>query len=170
MVKKNKFSKKRYVITGLCMVMLLTTWFIYMQTVQARDRQRFKEAEETKARFVTRLVDYVGDNVKKSSEKNECYKSEYGPYDDGHLWCRVTSNLVIHQEYNDMDSLRDEINNIIDNLSLSRSNKRASDIEFQGSFNLPCTVDINAPNVNAENSITISCSDRAKAKHYPYTE
>ena len=182
MVKKNKFSKKRCMIIGLCLVLLLATWFIYAQAVRAKDRQRFKEAETVRNQIVEQLAEHLGDNVKEISDHDECFNTEQGPYDNGRLWCQVATSITVEQDVSYKvagEAFLDAGEDLgLHTKSLSGDFPRfwaelEGGVTCQLQYRSAKNDDLGgARRITLEDgpALAVACADRAKAKHYPYTE
>lgn len=169
MKKTIKNNKRILIILGV-IIILLAAWFIFNDYSQAQDKARFQQAERNKnllVREVIRKFDVPSGN----KISNRCYKSEYSPYNNGNLWCRLESSVSIPKTESDLhNSLDKHIREYIKSQGLANSNKRASEVEFEGAKNLPCVVNIINSTTDSNIQLSVACSDRAKAKHYPYSE
>ena len=118
------------------------------------------------------------------SEKNECFNTEQGPYDNGKLWCQTASVALLNKDYSYEDigkifsettAVRGLKTSMSENYGVKRYSVTASDItcrlslinrenKLYGGDNYGVLAGVSRP------ALSVSCADRAKAKHYPYTD
>ncbi len=184
MKKTIKNNKRILIILGV-IIILLAAWFIFNAYNRTQDKARFQQAEEVKAQVASELVAYLGDNVTSVSEKNECFNTEQGPFDNGRLWCQASTIIQLNDniEFISVGSvfLKSDHDLIKEsqyggegdwlNYTITLHNGigcNLATITEDGKYTGSARRNVLYGKSNA--SVSVACSDRAKAKHYPYSE
>lgn len=170
-------------LTGITMAAILILGFLLLRTIEIRqDANRFAEADRIKQAVFDDLIKAIGITPIQIEEKNVCYNSEQGPYDDGRLWCRVSSAAYFAQELAS-EEIEDVYRSIIKQKKLLvAQSSTAGGTVFYGGRDLPCTLIAYRDwaaispgyyfpnNESAKQTLILRCAARAKAKHYPYID
>lgn len=176
----NKLSiARKAVILALLVISLLAAWKIptYM------DSRKFDDIEEKKSVIVTGLSAYLGENVMFQKDKDECFDTGQGPYDDGYLWCQTSTVFSLKQDIKAQE-LGDEFLSVgaqigkggvasgyelpLYNIQLPNGPRcylgmeLSSGEEINGARKNPLDGNSKKP------SVAVTCGDRAKARHYPF--
>ena len=177
---------KRILSLGL-LILIIAIFFSWTVISRKRDSARFNSVEVAKQAVVDRMVTQLGPAVRGHSTRNECFNTEQGPYDDGRLWCQTASIVQLHE-----DIPYDKIGAILqssaqaEGLKVNTFDARelgkryvlemnhgmncalgyhdAKGIEIDGGVRYVLTLEDAAP------ALSLSCADRAKAKHYQYDD
>lgn len=136
---------------------------------------------------MTKLTEYLGDTVQQTSERNECFNTEQGPFDNGKLWCQVATvmflkedtdykaagTLFIASEHDNIEShgANEAPSSILERYTLLLKNGVTCNLVMQTSENkrFGSTTSVRFIS-DSEVVLAVACSDRAKAKHYPFVE
>lgn len=186
----NKSSQKFPIILILAAGILIAGlggWVAFSHYQKTQDRARFSEAEAIKAGIVEQLKEYLGDNVEWTADNDECFNTEQGPYDNGKLWCQSTTTIVIEN-----DIAYDTVGDTFlasQHDGIANRNASSGDIPVMKRYTImikngiTCNLVMNTSKgerfgsatstryiPNDESVVSVACSDRARAKHYPFTE
>lgn len=175
--------KKILIFSGgfLALVVVFAGW----QYITIRqDDKRFAAVEQKKHRLAEGLKSELGGVVLASRDKNECFNTEQGPYDNGRLWCQTATIITLKQAVDYQTVARSYI-------ELGRPFGTANALEntlfpkyyINMSEGLTCQLDYNDPDGKYQGgamskpfddsdkpALAIACADRAKAKHYPFVD
>jgi len=174
-------SKKKKIVTIAVVSVLVLIGLFTRDFVQDKlDTQRFAQAEASKNTAFTALINGLSGIIRTETQQR-CYNSERGPYDNGRLWCEVSSVAYLDNVIPESD-LEQKLKGIIQTENWSATNKRAAKVEFEGARDLVCEMLVYDGNLATEpgyslpneprskQTVIVTCADRAKAKHYPYID
>lgn len=178
--KTNRTILSWKLISIVALVLLLVAWFAQVRVSQHYDGLRFAEADKKKQIVFDELLNKI-DTPLKIEKKNICYDSEQGPWDNGRLWCQVTSAAYFVEATSEMQ-IREIFEAVVNNNALRKIETRANGTVFYGSEDLLCSLTVYdgllaadpgfylSDQRDSKQTVIVRCSDRAKAKHYPYIE
>ena len=178
--QSSKWSNKRILVLLLCALLAyLFIAILFFKTSQYLDAKKFSNAERTQKQITNEIVNKLGDLVTSVQTKNVCFITEQGPYDNGTLWCQTASvvNLKSRIEYQNI------IEPVINFANQEKILYQKSDALFVTTKSgVKCSIISKDPNGDSTGSstrdpllnikgpvVSVSCADRAKAKHYPYS-
>lgn len=179
-VQKRKARRLVFVIAMIALVFLsgLTAYWVTHSRASIRnDRVRFEDGDKEKQLVFEKLVEKLGASPLQIADKNACYNSEHGPYDNGRLWCQTAVAAYFVQEFPEPQIRPYFIESVKEVGSKVAS---SANLVFWGAENLPCSLMIyNGPsaispgyylpeNRDAKQTLVMVCSSRSEAKHYPY--
>lgn len=168
-------------LTGITMAAILILGFLLLRTIEIRqDANRFAEADRIKQAVFDDLIKAIGITPIQIEEKNVCYNSEQGPYDDGRLWCQVAS-AAYFADLTPQEDIVERFKAAVTGRSYNLLTNGSGDFAFRVagmSCGLYVYDDILAvvpgyylpENALSKQTVIVRCSDRAKAKHYPYID
>ncbi len=180
--KPTLFSKKATAIVLLGIVLTTTTLLAYSRYAQHQDAEKFQQAQGQKTQVFSAIVDSLGD-VYKKEEKNVCFQSEQGPYDNGKLWCQVSSAAYFKRPISESEIKdiyektvrQDPMNQKYFQLSTfqekaQKNQKKICGMETWSGEDASTTPYFFSDIDSSKTTIIIKCADRAKAKHYPFVD
>ncbi len=181
--KPTIFSKKATGVVLLSIVLIATTLLAYSRHAQYQDAKKFKQAQSQKTQVFNAMVDSLG-NVYKKEEKNVCFQSEQGPYDNGKLWCQVSSAAYFQRPIPEAEMkdiyekivTQDQMNQKYFQSDTSREKaqknqkKKICTIETWNGVDASTTPYFFSDIDSSKTTIVVKCADRAKAKHYPFVD
>src|SRR5687767_8467584 len=88
---KQLFFNRKIVGCAVVLAVLLVALLIFRGVSHYNDRIWFSSVEKKQSLVSSRLIEYLGTNVSSSKKENICFRTEQGPYDNGRLWCQVTT-------------------------------------------------------------------------------
>lgn len=185
---QNKATQKFPMILILAAGILIAGlggWVAFNHYQKTQDRARFSEAETIKADIVKQLQEDLGDKALQVTENNQCFNTEQGPYDEGKLWCQTVSSIQLTEDI-DFKQVAErflEFNSdrVVSKNTNSNDTQPVFNVMLQGGIicNLVYTTgngDVFGTMMNTKGktednpSLSLACANRAKAKHYPFTE
>lgn len=167
-------------VVSLVLAAILLAWFIQARISQHYDGQRFAEADRKKQVVFDELMQSMGAPITIKDQKR-CYQSQQGPFDNGRLWCE-TSSAGYFAEPIPMQEITGKFESIFHEHGWNGMNDRRAEFEFEGAKDIPCELIIKdgvlaqepgsglPGEIQSKQTVIISCSDRAKAKHYDYID
>lgn len=166
---------KKWLAILVAVFVLLITVVVWFSISTNRDAARFQEAEAAKDKVFSAVVAKIGDPIA-TDEKNVCYNSEQGPYDNGRLWCQTASAAYFSFR------IADDHMHALYHDAIQSSDVTEVGSDFYGSDDLRCRLETYAgehakrpayyldENARSSYTVVMSCIDRAKAKHYPFVD
>lgn len=163
-------------IAVAAIVILVLALFNYIQT--RRDAHRFVEADRVKQAVFDDVIKELGAIPTHTEEKDVCYNSEHGPWDNGRLWCQVAS-IAYYSEQIEESAMEGSYKNALRQNGLSGAIAQPGKTVFYVR-DLPCTLETSvgtmavepayyfSKNNSAKQALIVRCATRAKAAHYPY--
>lgn len=182
--RSKKDKKKQIFLLGLCALFLLMVAVVVISKINERnDRLRFAHAETAKSKIANTLADRLGDNIASVRDRNECFYTEQGPFDRGRLWCQVGTVIELNQEV-EYSSIGQEYLQIGRDFGEGRAEGGIfPDYRVDLPEEMSCHLqfrDVEGNNFGGARKIifergegpviSVTCADRARAMHYPYTD
>lgn len=172
-------KKIKNLFLGVAVATLTILGFVLLRTIEVRqDANKFAEADRVKQAVFEDLVEKMGETPTHIVEKDVCYNTEQGPYDNGRLWCQVAS-IAYYSNRLEASGLEESFEGALSQNGLSGTIAPSGKTVFYVR-ELPCAIetltDIMAvepgyyfpKNNSAKQALIVRCADRAKAKHYSY--
>lgn len=171
---------KKILYIGAIIFTIALALFGINKVLVYQDGRRFAEADQKQQMVFDELVQAVGTPIQ-VTDKNACYNSEQGPYDNGVLWCQVAS-AAYYAEKQSEGSLRAAWERVLSENRLPSEQTDANGLVFNAAKGIICILrvynDYSATrpgfflpeNLGSKQTFVIDCADRAKAKHYPYID
>lgn len=131
------------------------------------------------------ISESLGDNVISKREKDECFDTGQGPYDNGYLWCQASTIFTLANDI-DPEGVGSEF---LSSASALGSGRKATGYELplyivELTIGSKCHLSIRTSTGEEVNGarrnpfdlnttrpmVGVTCGDRAKARHYPYID
>ena len=166
-----------FVLLALAIVAILAV-IVYNFVSERTERERFSAARTT----VNNIANYLSQISHDGPvENNRCYLAEHGPYDNGRLWCEVSSAIYVSDRLNSADSM-DKLSNFLNIRGLIVHDRSSNSLSFDAADRnkLDCRVnfysDYSASHPsygflardNAQSLFIIVCNGRSSAKIFPF--
>jgi hypothetical protein len=174
--KKSNIARNTLLVVVVTVICAVGAYLIYDQISQRLDESRFSQANTEKQAIANEIINKLGKPLE-TEEKNVCYNTEQGPYDNGNLWCR-TSAAIYFPKASDVNF--DSLQNVIKDAKLFSIDLNEALVELNNGIkcsleNKTGVVATNpsrrfSTNNESKQTILIICADRAKAKHYPFVQ
>lgn len=175
--KNTGLGIKFMLLFGLCLLVAL--WIGFTKFSQHNDKARFVSASAKRAAITQELINYLGGKVESTEEVNQCFHTEQGPYDNGHLWCQ-TGSLIILNSVVDYGELGNQYSEIGKKFGKTYSQDGLfMDYWVELPEHIRCHLALTGPDkkpygnprraifTNATSSeVSVTCASRAKASYY----
>lgn len=172
-------KRKGRLAMGMAVAVAVVLSLAFLRFMELRqDANRFAEADRIKQAVFDDLLKELDATPIQIAEKDVCYKSEQGPYDDGRLWCQVASSAYFAEPIS-RESVVERFRVGVTNRGYNLLTNEAGDLAFR-TAGMSCGLDIYdkvmavdpgyylPENVASRQTIVVRCADRSKAKHHPY--
>ena len=127
------------------------------------------------------LSESLGGNVESKREKNECFDTGQGPYDNGYLWCQTSTIFMLANDIDPKDigteflrlggtvgsgheatgyELPLYFTELTEGPKCHLGIRTSSGVEVNGARRNPFDSNVAKP------MVAVTCGDRAKAEHY----
>src|SRR5690606_17724677 len=125
-------------LTGITMAAILILGFLLLRTIEIRqDANKFADADRVKQVVFDDLVEKMDKTPTHIVEKDVCYNTEQGPYDNGRLWCQVASAAYFVDKI-PKNEIRNNFRDIVRSKGLPGRDTPASGYVFYGADKLNC--------------------------------
>lgn len=153
--KKHSMSPEKQILVfgGLIAVLAITYYFVVGPYL---DERKFQNLEKEKNLLATNLVQSLKEPTVSQKKRNICFNTEQGPFDNGRLWCQVSTEILLSTNI-DYASLKTNLEKSGSGCDVLYKNDQG---RKEGSI---VSEPLNEPKPPY---LIISCSDRAKKAHY----
>lgn len=183
---KKPVQKKTNLIKAVGLLLLVITVLLFVwQALKLLDRQQFAEANKQQASVGRGLAERLGGEATSVLERNICFNTGQGPYDNGKLWCQVSTVIRLNSDakIQDAGKLLIEEARSRQLVAKSSNNYGVESYWFELGGGMSCRLSSIAQSGDESNGAThkilekkdapalaISCARPSKARHYPYID
>lgn len=185
--KKHPVAPSKYLwkIIAVCILSLILLVVGLRQLGKYNDRARYNKAEKEESTIAEQLSKSLEAKVDSKEQRNVCFNTEQGPYDNGKLWCQIATVIKLHADV-DFKEVGEQFLAIARSRQHNATSSQNSGVPrywFDMNEKMSCGLSLITSSGEKYGSstrkvlsrsdapaIAISCSDRARARHFPYVE